>query len=107
VNPATEEIAVIDVPIADTWKAMEALVKKGKIRTIGVSNFTQEMIEKLWETWVYTGRPFVACEATKSGYSAEIKPAVNQIEAHPYFQQPAFLEWMQKNVRRRAHFLVV
>ncbi|KAI1637949.1 aldo/keto reductase [Biscogniauxia mediterranea] len=78
INPENEQIHVIDVPIADTWKAMEALVKKGKIRTIGVSNFTQEKIEELWKT-------------------ADIKPAVNQIEAHPYFQQPAFLEWMKKH----------
>jgi L-glyceraldehyde reductase len=30
--------------------AMEALVKKGKVRSIGVSNFTKEKIEDLWET---------------------------------------------------------
>ncbi|ORY60206.1 aldo/keto reductase [Pseudomassariella vexata] len=78
VNPATEEIAVIEVPIKDTWKVMEEMVKKGKVRSIGVSNFTREKIEDLWKT-------------------AEIKPAVNQIEAHPYFQQPEFLEWMKKN----------
>ncbi|KAI1498280.1 aldo/keto reductase [Biscogniauxia marginata] len=78
INPENEQVHVIDVPIADTWKAMEALVKKGKIRTIGVSNFTQAKIEELWKT-------------------AEIKPAVNQIEAHPYFQQPSFLEWMKNN----------
>ncbi|CAK7220015.1 hypothetical protein SBRCBS47491_004046 [Sporothrix bragantina] len=78
VNPETEQIDVIDVPIADTWKALEAVVRKGKIRTIGVSNFTREAIEELWKT-------------------AEIRPAVNQIEAHPYLQQPAFLKWQQDN----------
>ncbi|KAI0378789.1 Aldo/keto reductase [Hypomontagnella monticulosa] len=78
INPENEQVHVIDVPIEDTWKAMEALVKKGKIRTIGVSNFTQEKIERLWKT-------------------ATIKPAVNQIEIHPYFQQSAFVTWMQEN----------
>lgn len=78
VNTETEQIDVIDVPIADTWKALEAVVRKGKVRTIGVSNFTREAIEKLWET-------------------AEIKPAVNQIEAHPYLQQKEFLKWQQEN----------
>ncbi|KAI1858410.1 hypothetical protein JX265_004970 [Neoarthrinium moseri] len=77
VNPATEEIHVIDVPIIETWKAMEALVKKGKVRSIGVSNFTRQKIEDLWE-------------------KAEIKPSVNQIEAHPYLQQPELLKWCKE-----------
>ncbi|CAK7223028.1 hypothetical protein SEUCBS140593_005101 [Sporothrix eucalyptigena] len=78
VNKETGQIDVIDVPIADTWKALEAVVRKGKVRTIGVSNFTRERIEELWKT-------------------AEIRPAVNQIEAHPYLQQPEFLKWQQDN----------
>lgn len=47
INPETEAVHVIDVPIIETWRAMEALVKKGKVRTIGVSNFTREKIEEL------------------------------------------------------------
>ncbi|KAI5866991.1 Aldo/keto reductase [Durotheca rogersii] len=78
INPENEQVHVIDVPIENTWRAMEGLVKKGKVRTIGVSNFTQERIEELWKT-------------------ATIKPAVNQIEIHPYFQQPTFIEWMKNN----------
>lgn len=73
IDPVTRQIAVIDVPIIQTWKAMEALVKKGKVRSIGVSNFTRERIEDLLKT-------------------AEIIPAVNQIEAHAYLQQPALLK---------------
>jgi L-glyceraldehyde reductase len=52
VDPVTEQISVIDVPIAETWKAMEELVKKGKVRSIGVSNFTQAKIESLLATYV-------------------------------------------------------
>lgn len=74
VDPFTEQISVIDVPIADTWRAMEALVAKGKVRSIGVSNFTQKKIETLLK-------------------SAIIPPAVNQIEAHAYLQQPELLKW--------------
>ncbi|KAI4595902.1 hypothetical protein KJ359_006541 [Pestalotiopsis sp. 9143b] len=85
VNPATEQIHVIDVPISETWAAMEALVKKGKVRTIGVSNFTRQKIEDLWKT-------------------ANIKPAVNQIEAHIFLQQPDLLEWSKQNV---SHALLV
>ncbi|KFA66205.1 hypothetical protein S40285_05090 [Stachybotrys chlorohalonatus IBT 40285] len=76
VNPDTEAIHVIDVPDRDTWKALEAMVKKGKVRSIGVSNFTRQRIEELLKT-------------------AEIKPAVNQIEAHPYLQQPALTAWLR------------
>ncbi|KAL2831133.1 NADP-dependent oxidoreductase domain-containing protein [Aspergillus cavernicola] len=70
-------IDVVEVPIKDTWVAMEALVAKGKVRSIGVSNFTQEKIEDLLKT-------------------ARITPAVNQIEAHPYLQQRDLLEWSKK-----------
>jgi L-glyceraldehyde reductase len=85
INPETEAVHVIDVPIEDTWSAMEALVAKGKIRSIGVSNFTREKIEKLLTT-------------------AKVKPALNQIEAHPYLQQSALLDWHQsQNIRLAAY----
>ncbi|OOF96767.1 hypothetical protein ASPCADRAFT_129836 [Aspergillus carbonarius ITEM 5010] len=74
INEQTGLIDVVDVPIRDTWAAMEALVARGKIRSIGVSNFTRETIEELLKT-------------------ATIPPAVNQIEAHPYLQQRDLLEW--------------
>ncbi|KUJ18386.1 aldehyde reductase-like protein [Mollisia scopiformis] len=77
VDPISEEIMVIDVPIKDTWKAMEALVAKGKVRSIGVSNFTKAKIESLLQT-------------------AIIPPAVNQIEAHAYLQQPDLLDWCKQ-----------
>lgn len=41
-NPMT-----VDIPIAATWQAMEALVAAGKARSIGVSNFFQPQIEEL------------------------------------------------------------
>lgn len=58
---------------------MEALVKKGKIRTIGVSNFSIAKINEIWD-------------------AAEIKPAVNQVELHPYFAQPDLVKWCQDKV---------
>ncbi len=45
------------------WRALEDACRAGKLRAIGVSNFLEEDIEKLWET-------------------AEIKPMVNQILCH-------------------------
>jgi diketogulonate reductase-like aldo/keto reductase len=50
------------------WRDMEKAVKQGKIRAIGLSNFESSRLEEV-------------CTA------AEIKPAVLQVECHPYFQQ--------------------
>lgn len=61
-------LSLEDVPLADTWKAMEECVRKGLVREIGVSNFSVHKLESLLET-------------------ATIAPAVNQIEIHPYLQQ--------------------
>ena len=50
------------------WKDMEKAVRQGKVRSIGLSNFESERLEEV-------------CEA------ADIKPAVLQVECHPYYQQ--------------------
>lgn len=52
------------------WRDMEKAVKEGKIRAIGLSNFESSRLEEV-------------CTAAK------IKPAVLQVECHPYFQQRA------------------
>ncbi|UMM08128.1 aldo/keto reductase [Gluconobacter frateurii] len=54
----------------ESWKAMIRLRDEGRIRAIGVSNFTQEHIERI---------------IAETG----VVPAVNQIELHPEFQQHA------------------
>lgn len=57
-------------PIVETWKAMAALQAEGRIKSIGVSNFTQSHLERIiGETGVV--------------------PAINQVELHPLFQQTA------------------
>ncbi|EDP50201.1 aldehyde reductase, putative [Aspergillus fumigatus A1163] len=69
-RPGHKRFRLVDIPIGDTWAAREKLVNAGKIRSIGVSNlFTIEKMEELLNT-------------------ADIPPAVNQIEAHPYLLQP-------------------
>lgn len=65
-----------DVPGA--WKAMEEAKAEGKIRSIGVSNMTP----KIWNE-------FVPQFATK--------PAVNQVEFNPFYQQKAIREIMEKD----------
>lgn len=62
--------------IRDTWKAMEAMVKKGKVKAIGTSNFSQMMLEKILPT-------------------AEITPAVNQLELHLYNPQLKLLDYLK------------
>ena len=52
------------------WKDMERAVSQGKVRAIGLSNFESGRLEEVCET-------------------ADIKPAVLQVECHPYFQQEA------------------
>ncbi|PYH78409.1 aldo/keto reductase family protein [Aspergillus uvarum CBS 121591] len=80
VDPVTKRFKLANVPIGDTWKAMEKLVQSGKVRSIGVSNFTQEHLEELLQT-------------------AEIPPAANQIEAHPYLLQPELIQYLKdKNI---------
>lgn len=54
--------------IKGTWQAMEELHKAGKIRAIGVSNFSAEQLDEL-KTY------------------AEITPVINQIETHVFFQE--------------------
>ncbi|BFZ63983.1 D-xylose reductase [Saitoella coloradoensis] len=63
----------VDVPIAETWKAMEELVKEGLVKNIGISNFQGSLILDLLRV-------------------AEIKPAVLQIEHHPYLTQEALVQ---------------
>jgi 2,5-diketo-D-gluconate reductase A len=52
------------------YKALETLLKDGRVRTIGVSNFMPHHLKQLLE-------------------ETDVVPAVNQIELHPYFAQPA------------------
>jgi 2,5-diketo-D-gluconate reductase A len=49
-----------------TWKALEEFYRSGRARSIGVSNFTPHQLRRLRA-------------------ETEIRPAVNQIEIHPYF----------------------
>ncbi|MGO1770175.1 MAG: aldo/keto reductase [Microbacterium sp.] len=53
----------------DTFRGLIALRDEGVVRSVGVSNFTIEMLQRLVDE---TG----------------VVPAVNQIELHPYFPQP-------------------
>jgi len=53
---------------------MEKLLDTGKVKAIGVSNFSKKELEDLIK-------------------KAKVKPAVHQFETHPYLQQQAFVDW--------------
>jgi diketogulonate reductase-like aldo/keto reductase len=54
---------------AETWNTLEELRDDGRIRTIGVSNFNPDHLDRLER-------------------ESSTVPSVNQVELHPYFQQP-------------------
>jgi 2,5-diketo-D-gluconate reductase A len=58
----------IDVDYVETWKAMEEIYASGRARAIGVSNFQAHHLRRLFA-------------------QAQVRPAVNQIEVHPYLAQ--------------------
>jgi alcohol dehydrogenase (NADP+) len=66
------------VTLVETWEAMESLVDHGKCRAIGLSDITLDGLLPIFE-------------------SARIKPAVVQVEAHPYLPETELLEFCQRN----------
>ncbi|WP_423919371.1 aldo/keto reductase [Frigoribacterium sp. 2-23] len=60
----------IDVDYVETWKALEEIYATGRAKAIGVSNFQQAHLQRLFD-------------------ETNVVPAVNQIEVHPYLTQDA------------------
>lgn len=74
------DLYLIHQPLGDiygAWRAMEEAYKEGKLRAIGVCN-------------MYPARLADFCE------TVDILPAVNQVELHPFFQQPRALKTMKQ-----------
>ncbi len=61
-----------------TWRQMEKLVDLGLVKHIGTSNMTVPKLKLLLP-------------------DARIKPAVNEMELHPHFQQPELFEFVRSN----------
>jgi diketogulonate reductase-like aldo/keto reductase len=77
-EPVRDGMVVTEpVPTIETWKAMEQLVEKGLVKSIGVANFTTAMIVDLLSY-------------------AKIKPVINQIEIHPYNTQEDVVNYCHK-----------
>jgi aldehyde reductase len=65
------------VTLLDTWRAMESLVDHGRCRAIGLSDVSLDELLPIYE-------------------SARIKPAVVQVESHPYLPETELLEFCRE-----------
>lgn len=75
------DLYLIHQPFGDVfgeWRAMQELYQTGKVRAIGVSNFTPD---RLIDLIIHN----------------EVIPAVNQVETHPFHQQVAEQTFMTEN----------
>jgi diketogulonate reductase-like aldo/keto reductase len=80
-DPRDEDGQVIyddGVTLAETWQALEQLVDEGHCRSIGLSDVTLEKVQQIFEV-------------------ARIKPAVVQVESHPYLPEWELLSFCQEH----------
>ena len=74
------DLMLLHQPLGDyigAWRGLEKLYKEGKIKAIGMANCYPHVLADLCETF-------------------EIKPMLNQVELHPFFQQSQSLSLMQE-----------
>jgi diketogulonate reductase-like aldo/keto reductase len=64
--------------LTDTWKALESLVDGGRCKAIGLSNVSLRQLKEVFEI-------------------SRVKPAVLQIESHPYLPEWELLDYCKKN----------
>jgi diketogulonate reductase-like aldo/keto reductase len=80
-DPRDQEGNVIyddSVTLTGTWKALESLVDQGRCKAIGLSNVSLAKLKEVFE-------------------NARIKPAVVQVESHPYLPEWDLLEYCKRN----------
>ena len=75
---ASGVLSLSEVPLIETWQGMEQAVNQGLVKNIGVSNFSIKKIDNIIS-------------------NCSIKPAMNQVECHPYLQQDELLASCQQN----------
>lgn len=74
------DLYLVHMPLGDyygSWRAMEELYEQGLVRAIGVSNFLSKDIIDL-------------C------FNADVRPALNQLELHPFYQREPELEILRE-----------
>lgn len=67
-----------DITLLDTWRAMENLADSGRARAIGLSDVSLELLSPIYE-------------------AARIKPAIIQVESHPYLPETELLDFSKEN----------
>jgi len=77
-NDASDLVPLDEMPISETWKGMEKIQKLGLTKHIGVSNFNVPKLKSL-----------IA--------NAKVRPEMNQVELHPYFQQNELVDFCSQN----------
>lgn len=81
-NTAYIDLYLIHWPVKgfylDAWREMEKIYQSGRVRAIGVSNFTIHHLQDVLQI-------------------CEIKPAVNQVEFHPELVQPDLMKFCKEN----------
>jgi diketogulonate reductase-like aldo/keto reductase len=65
----------------EIWRAMVSLLRQGKARAIGVSNYTVDDLKEILQ-------------------NSDVVPAVNQVEFHPFLYQKELLGFCEKNTIR-------
>lgn len=74
-----------DIDYLDTWKAMEKLVESGRVRSIGISNFNSQQVDRIYK-------------------NSKIKPVLNQVECHPNLNQLKLIEFCAaRNISTTAY----
>lgn len=72
-----KNITAPEIDYLETWKAMEKVLKTGKTKAIGISNFSRAEVEKILE-------------------HGSVVPAAHQLECHPWLQQKDFVTWQRE-----------
>lgn len=75
------DLYLIHQPLGDvygSWRAMEAAYHAGQLKALGVANFENDRLQDLM-------------------MHNEVKPTVDQIELHPFYQQPQRVQWLLDN----------
>lgn len=83
-NPDSKPFSIAE--FMDTYHQLEALVKKGKIKAIGISNMTIPKLQQVYDLF-------------------EIKPVVCEMELHPCFQQEELFRWLMDHEIQPVGFM--
>lgn len=75
---ADEFVSLDEVPLSETWHAMESCLDQGLVRNIGVSNFSARKLAGIMD-------------------DCRIQPAVNQVEGHPLLRQQELKNFCDAN----------